>query len=1415
MPLSRRARRRLILVSVLLVLIAAGAVGTRYALRWRQAQALERARVDGLAASRAGEHERAISLLASVFRTRRDDHEVIFALATSRLASPLEDGSHLGGAAALFARAAELRSDDVESRRQLVEIYPKLGFLREAMDAADEVLAVDPDDSKSRETRIQILASLGRWSEAVDECASMIAKHPAAPTWKRLQLSLALASGSTPGEVLALMEQWPEDPTGDGLNDLLKATLLQLAGRADEAGPVVTAAIQKGAADAERLEAMSSILSDLGRRDEAWALIDSSMSGRSKGDEQIASLGAELAFRMGDPTKLASLLESLPEDSALRRDVASQLVLIALSGGDGASMAASIDRLARLSPAPDSTPGIVLSAAKLTQRFDREQQQRIAAAARADDAPVEVLLAASHVASVTGDPMSALEHANRAEALEPTLLGVMLQSALLERTGQNEQAIEVALQGVRRLGGHPALVSLICRIWIDAPTLGDAVVEQVRAGLGFATPLECAEAIVESVGLVPVSGLILASAAIDADRLDIVEDVVVDAVAKRPPEVGYLMALKIRLERVSPELASRVQQALTELAPEDPSVIASRLGSQSPDLAAIRAALPLDAESDEQRRQAWLTLLSAFPLLTADQFAEVAREALRRYPDDPAMLNLMLGDPRSWSQEALVSEVIASLEALMDRESAVILVAKANRLLAFQPDDAESRNQLVIELSDVVTRQPDSLMAGVTLLRLLISDPTSDPQVAIRLGRRIIARHPAAIELYPVLIDLMQQQGMLEEADAVLAQFERVDTVGVASARQRARQSLREGDMDRLVLTLVELAERSGRSGDLLELGLAKESVGDLAGAEAVYRQALAQPDAPPDVTYRLASILARQGRTADAESVVAEHGAGLSDGRRELVVGVLLLQAEDTEGAIKRFRKAVQLMPQEGDAWRLLATSLALIGQDKAAMDAAIEGLKQRPDSADLMGLLLGSALRDGGSLRTLAESPSLQDLPVVLQECVRLLQRSTDPQSNLLQPDPEDLRLARELCGRSGDSLITWRTALTLHAAAGQVSEARALATAASRAFPSEPEPWEWQVRMAAALGEVDEAIRLCRDWRRAAFPDVESVDQSQAVLELGRKRADLALELLRPHQERIAAMQSDDPGPYRSLLGALIMTGNVREAMRLEGRRLAESPASRDVWARLASMAPYESGLEAMSFLESATPSDAPERAAMIGTWIQFHRRHPDGEGLARARALLPREGVQPTDASSRLLLISKADVIKAEGDPAGMRQVLQSVIDSIPNEAWSSASRIATLPLPEQQSLFEQIAPGIYARNNLAMVLVEQRQDLDLALRLVDECIAVLPSEPNLLDSRAQVLLALGRNSEAEADIVKALRVVPLDPNFLLTAAEILAGSGRTEDALQVLNRVQDLVSQEPWPSRELEERLRRVRELLQG
>ena len=71
------------------------------------------------------------------------------------------------------------------------------------------------------------------------------------------------------------------------------------------------------------------------------------------------------------------------------------------------------------------------------------------------------------------------------------------------------------------------------------------------------------------------------------------------------------------------------------------------------------------------------------------------------------------------------------------------------------------------------------------------------------------------------------------------------------------------------------------------------------------------------------------------------------------------------------------------------------------------------------------------------------------------------------------------------------------------------------------------------------------------------------------------------------------------------------------------------------------------------------------------------------------------------------------------------------------------------------------------------------------------------------------MKLGRLSEAEQSSVMAIRAYPQNTSVLLTVVEILAASGRVEDAKQLMQRIRDIVAQEPWPSRQVEDRLRRV------
>jgi tetratricopeptide (TPR) repeat protein len=231
--------------------------------------------------------------------------------------------------------------------------------------------------------------------------------------------------------------------------------------------------------------------------------------------------------------------------------------------------------------------------------------------------------------------------------------------------------------------------------------------------------------------------------------------------------------------------------------------------------------------------------------------------------------------------------------------------------------------------------------------------------------------------------------------------------------------------------------------------------------------------------------------------------------------------------------------------------------------------------------------------------------------------------------------------------------------------------------------------------------------------------------------------------------------------------------------------------------------------MSVLEATTPADSGSRAQMVGRWVAFHERHPNGRGLERARALLPRLAASPNDAESRLAMVARSDIERASGDIAAAKASLKSVIDSYPPDIQDRARSVASLTGPDQFALFQEIEALLYARNNLAMLLVGAGESPDQALSLVEQCIEILPTNPDLRDTEAQVLLSLGRLSEAEQSSVMAIRAYPQNASVLLTGVEILAASGRKEDARQILQRVREIISREPWPSQQVADRLRLV------
>lgn len=1413
MALSRRTQRRILLIAAILVLLVGGVIAARLLLEWRRERAFEQSRTAGLSSFENGDFAACLEQLGPLVGRAPNDLELVRAVAISRLGIEESDGGHVPRAVVLFQRVVEIDPGDLQARRELLRLYPQLGFLRETLDMAESILEMSAGDVEALEAKVGVLAALGRWEEAAEVSARLVQSDPGSARWKQLQISTALASGVEPAEAVELAKAWPQGPVEDGLDDLVLAALFSLAGEREQASVLIDSAIDRGASNGTRLESMLSMLADLGQATRAERLIRGFASQGDLGDAAFAAIAGRWGFANGRGDFLLEVVEDLPAESAVRSEFVAPLALLSLDL-DAATRARWLGELERCSPGREESArsrNAVLTAWKIIQDRDLDAFRSLRSAALARESTVIEKLAAARVALAIGDPISASQLSEFAEQQERTFLGSLILMDSRLRRGEMIKAIDVALESIVRHPGRLELAIALATTWSDASPLPPEVEGRIVQTTGASNALDLAERIVEETGINPATAVPLTAAAIDRRRPDIVEDVVVAVLTMDPPPIEVMLNLWRRLSNMSPVLAERLSSRMLEAAPADPRVIAISIaasGSEEERVQALRDALSLDSGDDATRREAWSTFMGELGGLSGPAFRQIAGEALVAVPRELPVIDRILYDPRTWEDRDLVRQVIDRLKEIRGEQSLEHLLAEANWVLRFDRENGDARLASISNLNRELVANPGSYSIGATLLRLMIADSATDPQSAIRLGRRLLADRPEVVELYPIVIDLMQGQGMLSEADRLLREFETIDLDGQVSSRQRAVSSLRQGNLEDLVRSLTKLANRSGQGIDALSLGRARAAVGDLVGAEQAYRAAMADESVRAEAIIRLGPVLQRMGRLGEFESMLATSGSELNQLQASLAIAEVQVAAGNAVAAVARLQ---QVAPDLGDAplfWRGLSVAMLAAGDRGGAAEAAINGLRLDPQFEDLILLVLTTAVEDPSLIDRLAALTASRPVPEVVSESVRIL-RAAKHDGVRLAPNADDLRAARELCSRYGDEKGAWQVAAALHQIAGQPSEAMALATAAARRFPDSPEPVQWQVFAASSSGDLEKAASLCAEWRRLRFPDVRPVDEAQAALELARRRPEAALVLLNRHRDLIVSEAASRPGPYRALLASLILSGQVRDAARLEQANLARDEASASTWAEIAAMAPYEPGLEAMSILEASCAADAGARARMVGRWVAFHDRHPNGRAIDRARALLPRGLTSAPDYDSRIFVVARADVERASGDPSSAIRSLRAVIDSYPANIQERAATIGSLTGQPQYELFREIEPLLYARNNLAMLLLEQDISMEEALMLVEMCLTILPGSPELRDTHAQVLLRLGRYSEAEQSAVSAIRSLPTNASILLTGAEILIASGRVEDSKLLLQRVREILAREPWPSQQVEDRLGRV------
>ncbi|AOW77054.1 hypothetical protein A3Q34_09415 [Colwellia sp. PAMC 20917] len=170
--------------------------------------------------------------------------------------------------------------------------------------------------------------------------------------------------------------------------------------------------------------------------------------------------------------------------------------------------------------------------------------------------------------------------------------------------------------------------------------------------------------------------------------------------------------------------------------------------------------------------------------------------------------------------------------------------------------------------------------------------------------------------------------------------------------------------------------------------------------------------------------------------------------------------------------------------------------------------------------------------------------------------------------------------------------------------------------------------------------------------------------------------------------------------------------------------------------------------------------------------FYESFPSGKNVILLA--IAQKGAGSTDESISTL----EDFLEVKGSNNNVRSILANY--------YLETQQEKAIPLYEKMLL--ERPDDIVVLNNLAWLNLEN-DNVELALKYSAEAIKLAPNHPNVIDTRAMVLLKSGRKIDAWQAIMKAYDITQgKDPSISLNYAEVLIANDKNQEAMAVLTRI---------------------------
>ena len=1358
MAIRSKTKKRIAVLSILTVLICAILVTIYFTQQKRRNVAAQQYRKRGIEAVENGEYITALDNLGRYLRRNRHDVEALYQFAQARLEIDEPNGQHILLAIGILKLVCDLQPDHDSAGHELLKLYTLARRNTETLYFADTILDRSPGDLDALRAKTIAFMRLQRFEEARSNAEIYLASDETDIGMHLMRFSLLQRLDYPIPEVLKEAEELHHKHPNDPQFELLLGYAHMLNQNREQVVKWMNSAAQRTPPNDAFVLVLVKILDEAQLFSESLAVLERS----AKSDGHLG-IKRELARRYWESRKLHSLKALLDDLDLSSRQTDPDLMAIRAMGlfQIGIDAEAELIITALESRANDKIAATWVSVLRATYRPSPDQEPaQIVEICRA---AVKSVPTNPYIHALVGEAYSSMGRLDRslaswdrAASLRPIWSAPHIRRArILLAQGQPEIALRAAERAV-----------------LLAPTSIDAAVvwSLTRAANLTHNQNDSASDLLvvvsEIMRVAPYEERVLPLRITLLKEIGANEEAVQVAKAAlskdQSPSESMLLELAEIIVDVEPQIEELCYQRLDELYGYTPGLALARAlraaedGDESHGTRLLKEAVDQHVVGDSIDWQiAWAKYLDKIgDPQAAAQWIALADANLK----NGKVQQLSLDAKSVRTERDFVDRTIAQLRRIQGDASTGWRLKRAEWLMR-NADNQHTNEEAVTILEKIVSDSPTFVEARLLLAQSLkrindvgraIEELTAAAYVApdsnvitLRTARMLQIQKEFVRAKEQLHLVLQDESARREDLYQVAAMFVRQgdDTTALEVLARLGAQPTGFTPQDNLLLAQVLLRRHEyGRVDDIC-------------------RQLMDQPTAA-SVAF-VAGYCASQSRSDEANAVLAKlDELDLPPGHREFIRGQYYSRYVDAKSAFEQFQSAVQAAPGNANFWYRLVTFHLVLGRTDAALLAAQEGLDALPDNARLAYLIERSDL-----VRTMNAKSQLRPLviafvndPVNQSVSEQVLRTVVDAEAQKVPADQIIITLRHMADGHP--NFMPLQILLgQLYLAIGRANDAAEISTRTMYLYPTKVEPIRLAAEALASARRWDEALDVARKWRMhtATLPAGADMMIARAKIQTGDPAG--AVQQLQPYLERALKDPNSNSQMIILYAQALIAQDNPAAAENLLSPLLSH-PTIRTRWSKWA-LENIDDDQTVQTWLDRVE-EEIPQ--ASIHEWIRL--------------------------AESWLVLAKRSGNVAYR---AQARQVIDAAVEHpyVTAEAWFLRAQIAEKE--ENLSVAEEsyrgalkLNPQLHsAKNNLSLILANQRTSLPEALQLAKEAAESQPTAVAYLDTLAHIQATTEQYDNAITNLEKAIKLQPDNTRLKKNLAKIYTAAGREAEASEIL------------------------------